>query len=99
MKLTYSTSEAKTQLSKVLKRVREGETVTVTYRGEPVAEIRPTLQKSGKPDPKKTKTIEDRLEDLRRSGVLVSPGLPRQPIKPVANWPGAVEWLLTERDD
>lgn len=38
---TYSASEAKDRFSEVLRHVREGETVTVTYRGEPVAEVRP----------------------------------------------------------
>ena len=40
MAVTYSTYEAKARFSEVLRQVREGETVTVTYRGEPVAEIR-----------------------------------------------------------
>ena len=39
--ITYSTYEAKARFSEVLRQVRAGTTVTVTYRGEPVAEIRP----------------------------------------------------------
>ena len=38
---TFSTYDAKARFSEVLRRVREGRTVTVTYQGEPVAEIRP----------------------------------------------------------
>ena len=45
MTITYSTTEAKSRFSKVISQVREGKTVTITYRGEPVAEIRP-IQKA-----------------------------------------------------
>ena len=41
MNPTYSTYEAKARFSEVLRLVREGTPVTVTYRGDPVAEIRP----------------------------------------------------------
>ena len=40
MGINYSTYEAKARFSEVLRHVREGRTVTVSYRGEPVAEIR-----------------------------------------------------------
>ena len=41
MTITYSTYEAKARFSEVLRQVREGKTVTISYRGEPAAEIRP----------------------------------------------------------
>ena len=37
---TVGAYEAKTKLSALLKRVGKGETVTITRRGEPVAELR-----------------------------------------------------------
>ena len=40
MALSYSIYEAKARFSEVIRQVREGKTVTVSYRGEPVAEIR-----------------------------------------------------------
>ena len=36
--------EAKTHLSDLLRRVEAGETVTITRRGEPVAELRPPAE-------------------------------------------------------
>ena len=49
----------------MIRQVREGNTVTVSYRGEPVAEIRPI--------PKAPQTIEERLDELeRRKGFLAT---------------------------
>lgn len=42
----YSTYDAKARFSEVIRHVREGRTVIVTYQGDPVAEIRP-LDRSG----------------------------------------------------
>ncbi|MCY4113435.1 MAG: type II toxin-antitoxin system prevent-host-death family antitoxin [Chloroflexi bacterium] len=91
MGITYSTYEAKARFAEVMRQVREGKTVTVSYRGEPVAEIRP-LQ----PEPA---TIEERLEDLERRGVLVRSSLARRPLQVVARRDGAVERFLTERNE
>ena len=91
MGITYSTYEAKARFAEVMRQVREGKTVTVSYRGEPVAEIRP-LQ----PEPA---TIEERLEDLERRGVLVRSSLARRPLQVVTRRPGAVERFLTERNE
>ena len=57
MTLTYSIREAKTRFSEVIRHVREGRTVTVSYRGEPVAEIR-SIRRRQKP------TLDERLKDL-----------------------------------
>jgi len=70
--------------------VREGKTVTVSYRGEPVAEIRPI-----EPEPS---TIEERLEDLERRGLLVRSSLARRPLPVVTRRTGALEQFLAERD-
>ena len=91
MGITYSTYEAKARFAEVMRQVREGKTVTVSYRGEPVAEIRP-LQ----PEPA---TIEERLEDLERRGVLVRSSLARRPLQVVTRRAGAVERFLTERNE
>ena len=37
----YSIYDAKARFSELIRKVREGRTVMVSYRGEPVAEIRP----------------------------------------------------------
>ncbi len=64
----YSTYEAKARFSEVLKKVREGRTITVTYHGEPVAEIRPLDRHSG--------TLA-RVEWLESRGVVVPAGYVR----------------------
>ena len=42
MPRTYSTYEAKARFSEILRQVRAGQRVVVTYHGREVAEIRPT---------------------------------------------------------
>ena len=84
----YSTYEAKARFSEVLRRVREGRTITVTYNGEPVAEIRP-LERSG--------GTEARLEWLRSRGALVGPGAPQGRIRPLAKRPGGLKRFLDDR--
>ncbi len=91
MSLTYSTYEAKARFSEILRQVREGKTVTVPSRGEPVAEIRPI-----EPKPE---TIEERLDALERRGALVRSAAPRQPLRAVAQRAGAVERFLAERNE
>lgn len=90
MNPVYSTYEAKARFSEVLRHVREGRTVTISYRGEPVAEVR-AIEKA-------PQTIEDRLEELRRLGILHPASGPRREFKPVAHAPGAVERFLAERE-
>ena len=90
MGINYSTYEAKARFSEVLRHVREGRTVTVSYRGEPVAEIRSIQREPA--------TIEARLDDLERRGVLVRSSEPRSPLAGVNPRPGAVDRFLAERD-
>ncbi|MCY4550392.1 MAG: type II toxin-antitoxin system prevent-host-death family antitoxin [Defluviicoccus sp.] len=92
MALTYSIYEAKARFSEVIRRVREGRVVTISYRGEPVAEIRP-LERQPR------QTTEERLDELRRRGALVPAANPRQPFRPVARRPGALARFLAERGE
>ena len=64
MRITYSAHEAKARFAEVLRHVRDGETVTVSYRGEPVAEVRPLRE---------GKSAEDSaaLGDGRGNGITV----------------------------
>ena len=89
MSITYSTYEAKAKFSEIIRSVREGKTVTVSYRGEPVAEIRP-LQRAA--------TIEQRTLELERKDVLVGPRESRVPFEGGVHVPGALETFLRERD-
>lgn len=88
---TYSLYEAKARFSELIRQVREGRTVTVTYRGKPVAEIRPPAQKQ--------ETLEERLRYLEETGQL-TPAKGRFPKdwKPFARVPGALERFLADRN-
>ena len=66
MPITYSTYEAKARFSEVLRQVRAGKTITVSYRGEPVAEIRPIQTPPV--------TMEERLDDVAFWFVRMSRG-------------------------
>ena len=90
MGLLYSTYDAKAKFSEILRQVREGKTVTVSYRGEPVAEIRSIAP--GR------QTLDQRLDDLTRRGVIVSSGQPREPFRALERRPGALRRFLAERD-
>lgn len=85
----FSTYEAKARFSEVLRRVREGRTVTVTYQGEPVAEIRP-LERSG--------GTAARMEWLRSRGALSSAARTKRTLGTVAKRPGALRRFLDERN-
>ena len=88
----YSTYEAKARFSEILRQVRRGESVFVTYRGTRVAEIRPVSE---------GETDEARLERLERSGVLLSPPAgpsAEESLKPLAKRPGALERFLESRE-
>ena len=90
MTTVYSTYDAKARFSEVIRRVRDGETITVSYRGEPVAEIRPI---------RKTKqTQQERLEELERRGELVRASEPWRPFEIGKPSPGALDRFLTDRD-
>ena len=89
MGISYSVHKATAWFAEVIRQVREGKTVTVSYRGEPVAEVRPI-----QPEPA---TIDQRLEDLERRGGLVQSRQPRRPLRAVARRPGALKRFLAER--
>ena len=92
MALNYSIYEAKARFSEVIRQVREGRTVTVSYRGEPVAEIR-SIERQPKP------TLDEKLKDLERNGCLVRPELSRRRFLPIEHRAGALSRLLAERDE
>ncbi len=97
MKIFYSASEAKARFSEILRAVSDGQTVTVTYRGEPVAEIRPIDGRLGKVKPSKRQTVEERLDELRRRGILKPAYGPIEELKPGPHIPGALDRFLKER--
>lgn len=90
MNLTFSTYEAKARFSEVIRMVREGRTVHISYHGKPVAEIRPIEAKK--------KTLEEHLAELERRGVISPAADPNAPLEPIAHRPGALQRFLDERD-
>ena len=87
---SYSVYDAKARLSEIVRRVREGATITITYHGKPVAEVRPVA-------PQK-QTLEERLKYLEETGQLVPARNPHARLKPVARRPGALKRFLRDRD-
>ena len=93
MRPTYSIRAARAHFSEVIRLVREGRTVEVSYRGESVAEIRPIHRKP--------KSLEEHLDDLERRGIIVpgpKSGTPFRP-GPVVRRPGALRRFLAGRGE
>lgn len=87
----YSLYEAKARFSAIIREVRDGHPVTVTWHGQPVAEIRPiTTDREG---------LEGRLADLAERGVVVRPARPGPPTRAIARRQGALRRFLADRDE
>ena len=89
MSIQYTMYEAKSRFSELLRRVRAGERVVITYHGEPMAEIRP-LEKA-------PESFEERDARLRREGRLIPARGPGD-FRPLARRRGALQRFLAERD-
>ena len=85
-----SVYEAKARFSEVIRQVRAGRTITISYRGEPVAEIRPA---------QRSESFAARIEDLRQRGVLIRSKGPRGDLVPGTASPGALDRFLSERNE
>ena len=66
-------------------------TEAVSYRGKPVAEIRPIA--------KPPQNIQERLEEMEREVTLVRSTLPRCVFRPGEPKPGALERFLADRNE
>jgi prevent-host-death family protein len=89
MPKTYSTYEAKAHLSELLGRVRRGDVVTITHRGEPIAEVRPVEQDKA--------SLSSRIDDLRRNGIIARKG-EKGTFKPLTKKAGALQRFLDSRE-
>lgn len=86
---TFSLYAAKARLSEIVRMVREqGRTVTISYHGQPVAEVRPIRAVSG---------IGARLRALEASGQLTTARAKDFPLARVAKRPGALGRFLADR--
>lgn len=91
MAVIYSVYEAKARFSEVIRQVREGKRVTVSYRGEPVAEISPVEHREGP-------SLDHRLKELEKRGALLR-SRTRHASSPVERRPGALARFLAERGE
>ncbi|MCY4077351.1 MAG: type II toxin-antitoxin system prevent-host-death family antitoxin [Acidobacteria bacterium] len=91
MSLVYSTYEAKARFSEIIREVRAGNVVTVSYRGEPVAEIRAIRREP--------QTLEARLDGLERRGIVAPSGQRKAARTALARRPGALKRFLDERNE
>ena len=89
MSAEYSAYDAKARFAEILRRVREGQSVTITYHGRPVAEVRPV--------PAAPETLTERLRRLEAEGALAPGEGPRVTLRPQARKPGALGRFLRER--
>lgn len=88
---TYSTYEAKARFSEIIRKVREGQRVIVSYHGTPVAEIRPFEPLEG--------DLAARLNRLEARGVILRPQGQKSLPTRVTRRTGAVARFLAERDE
>lgn len=91
MNPVYSTYEAKARFSEVIRLVREGTAVTVTYRGDPVAEIRPLAPA--------TTSIEEHFAELEKRGIVVPAAELDGPLSPGSPNPGGLARFLADRNE
>jgi len=86
----YSTYEAKAKLSEILRRVRAGAHVTISHRGQAVAEVRPLYRTD--------RTIEAVLHELEEQGILSRHAAPGGPLGPLVRRPGALRRFVETRE-
>lgn len=90
MRRVYSLYEAKAKFSEILRKVREGSTVAVSYHGKPVAEIRPIGK--GQDD------LPERLRLLAGRGALAPPAKRSGSLGTVVRKPGALGRFFRDRN-
>ncbi len=86
---TVGARELKARLGKYLRTVREGQTVIVTDRGEPIAELRPIQDE-----------LDRKLAKLRAKGLIGGGNGRLRPFEPVRIGGATVESaILEDRED
>ena len=90
MSRVYTTYEAKARFSELLRQVRSGQRVRISYRGEEVAEVRPLAPPE--------RSFADHLGTLEQRGVLTPKTSMAANWRPLARRPGALHRFLESRD-
>ncbi len=86
---TYTAYEAKAKLGEILRKVRAGRRVVISYRGEDIAEVRPLLAAD---------SVEMQLKRHRERGTLGPLASRKGSLRTVKRKPGALERFLESRD-
>ena len=86
----YSTYEAKAKLSEILRAVREGQRIGISYHGQLIAEVTPV--------PPAKESLKKRLRRLEAEGVVTRPRQPGAPLLRLSRKPGALKRFLESRD-
>jgi prevent-host-death family protein len=83
--------EAKTHLSRLVRQVKAGQTITLTERGRPVARVVPLPV---------ARTLDDRIEELEGAGLVTGArtDLVDAALEPIAVRRGALRRFLASRD-
>ena len=88
-KETYSTYDAKARFSELMRKVRNGQHVTISYHGQAVAELRPIHRPD---DPARV------LKEMEEEGILDAPRAPQGSLKPLVHKRGALKRFLETRE-
>ena len=90
MPQVYSTYEAKSRFSEILRKVRAGQRIIISSRGEEIAEIRPI--QSG------PSGLGDHFRRLEEKGLVQRGARPARKPGPLMRKPGALKRFLESRD-
>ncbi len=89
MPRAYPVHEAKAKLSEILRRVKQGRSVTISERGRIIARVVPI---------EPPRTLASRLRQMESDGVLIRGRGKRSAIRPLARRPGGLRRFLRSRD-
>ena len=95
---TTTVTEAKAQLSMLLKRVRRGETILILHRGRPAARLEPVRSEDRAMDRGRLQRLE-RAGVVRRASEPPDPSLLDHPAPRLSSRGGLLAALLEERKE
>jgi prevent-host-death family protein len=90
MSTTYSLYDAKARFSEVMRRVRSGGSVVITFRGAEIAEIRPLRKGEDR--------LARRLVRMEERGLVRPAASKAKKLGTLARRPGALKRFLDERE-
>ncbi|OGQ89357.1 MAG: hypothetical protein A2289_16780 [Deltaproteobacteria bacterium RIFOXYA12_FULL_58_15] len=86
----YSSYEAKSKFAEIIRKVRAGQRVVISYRGVRVAELRPYQEEEP--------SLEARLKNLEAEGLIEARKNVGPPFGPVTKNPGALDRFWESRE-